>query len=380
MNYQEFTKGKLTSGIAIDATYLSITKDDTSVDFPISGKFRVVVWDATKSRPFLDSARERMTLEWNVGESRFDIVSRGDGETSAKAWDADSNVALILAPEDLDGFENSANKETSALDTSTDKYPCNNVVKTAVDAKVAKPVSATDGNIATFDTNQNAIQDSGHNKSILDALNTPLSDEGLVLYLPFDENTGTTAYDKSHNGYNGTFKGAGEPAWAEGHKNSCVDGDGIDDQVIVQPVYNNATEITVMCWARKEGYNQYQQLYSDYSGGNANLMCGYESSENQIRFYCGSGASVVSLTVSNVWLANEWFHWAFVYKGGEYMRIYRNGVMVGEKTDSIPATIAATHNDRYIFGYDVFNGKIDEFRMYSRALSANEVMARYLKG
>ena len=31
--------------------------------------------------------------------------------------------------------ENIANKETSALDTSTTKYPCNNVVKTALDLK-----------------------------------------------------------------------------------------------------------------------------------------------------------------------------------------------------------------------------------------------------
>jgi hypothetical protein len=32
-------------------------------------------------------------------------------------------------------LEITSNKETSALDTSTTKYPCNNVVKTAVDAK-----------------------------------------------------------------------------------------------------------------------------------------------------------------------------------------------------------------------------------------------------
>jgi hypothetical protein len=39
--------------------------------------------------------------------------------------------------------ESSANKETSALDTSTTKYPCNNVVKEAVDAKMSNPMSAT---------------------------------------------------------------------------------------------------------------------------------------------------------------------------------------------------------------------------------------------
>lgn len=34
-------------------------------------------------------------------------------------------------------YEVTTNKETSALDTSTTKYPCNNVVKSAVDAKLA---------------------------------------------------------------------------------------------------------------------------------------------------------------------------------------------------------------------------------------------------
>jgi len=51
---------------------------------------------------------------------------------------------------DISGKENTSNKETSALDTSTSKYPCNNVVKTAVDAKQATLVSGT--NIKTVNS------------------------------------------------------------------------------------------------------------------------------------------------------------------------------------------------------------------------------------
>jgi hypothetical protein len=47
-----------------------------------------------------------------------------------------------LESSDLSGYELLSNKETSALDTSTTKYPCNNVVKEAVDAKMANPMSA----------------------------------------------------------------------------------------------------------------------------------------------------------------------------------------------------------------------------------------------
>lgn len=49
--------------------------------------------------------------------------------------------------------ENSANKETSALDTSTTKYPCNNVVKTAVDTK-APLASPTFTGTVTLPTTQ----------------------------------------------------------------------------------------------------------------------------------------------------------------------------------------------------------------------------------
>lgn len=45
--------------------------------------------------------------------------------------------------------ESSANKETSSLDTSTTKYPCNNVVKTAVDAKINNSLVDAKGDIIT---------------------------------------------------------------------------------------------------------------------------------------------------------------------------------------------------------------------------------------
>lgn len=50
------------------------------------------------------------------------------------------NSSTMASKQDALGFtpENVANKETSALDTSTVKYPCNNVVKTANDLKANK--------------------------------------------------------------------------------------------------------------------------------------------------------------------------------------------------------------------------------------------------
>lgn len=46
-------------------------------------------------------------------------------------------------------YEVTTNKETSALDTSTTKYPCNNVVKVAVDAKISNSLVDAKGDIIT---------------------------------------------------------------------------------------------------------------------------------------------------------------------------------------------------------------------------------------
>lgn len=51
--------------------------------------------------------------------------------------------------------ENSSNKETSALDTSTTKYPCNNVVKNAVDAKLTN--NMTTGKLLGRNTASNGV-------------------------------------------------------------------------------------------------------------------------------------------------------------------------------------------------------------------------------
>lgn len=57
-------------------------------------------------------------------------------------------------------YEVTTNKETSALDTSTTKYPCNNVVKTAVDAKIGNVVEDTTPQLGgQLDVNGNALGD-----------------------------------------------------------------------------------------------------------------------------------------------------------------------------------------------------------------------------
>jgi hypothetical protein len=59
-------------------------------------------------------------------------------DTEKSTWNGKQN-SLGFTPENI------TNKETSGLDTSTTKYPCNNVVKAAVDAKLNIPTGTPDG-------------------------------------------------------------------------------------------------------------------------------------------------------------------------------------------------------------------------------------------
>ncbi len=439
--WKNYCKGVLTAGITNVATFLTITAGATSEAFPTTGQFKVVLWDLAKDAPLTDADREIMTLEWNSGESRFDIVGRGEEGTIAKAWAEGSNIAHILTAEDLAGFdakqdalgytpENVANKKTTLTDSDTDYpttkavntglsgkedslgytpeniankktdladnsdtyYPSQKAVKSAVDAKVAGPASAVDENISVFDSiTGKIIKDSGYNKSILDALNTPLSDEGLILYLPFDENTGTTAYDKSDNGYNGTISGA---TWCPGHKNTGVDFDNVDDNINLGDVteLNGASALTVMGWLDQNSVpasdnNRWVFKYID----DDNFLNIYAATNGDFIFYVESGGAVATgkFSLSGSVSADEMFYVAVVYDGTQAdnasrMIIYLNGVQQTLSfVGTIPATMPNLAGAILFLGYtnvNTWNGKMDEVRLYSRALSANEVMAWYLKG
>jgi hypothetical protein len=432
--WKNYCKGVLTAGITNVATFLTITAGATSEAFPTTGQFKVVLWDLAKDAPLTDADREIMTLEWNSGESRFDIVGRGEEGTIAKAWAEGSNIAHILTAEDLAGFdakqdalgytpENVANKKTTLTDSDTDYpttkavntglsgkedslgytpeniankktdladnsdtyYPSQKAVKSAVDAKVAGPASAVDENISVFDSiTGKIIKDSGYNKSILDALNTPLSDEGLILYLPFDENTGTTAYDKSHNGNNGTFKGAGEPAWSEGHRNVGVDFDGIDDYVALSQIGEIivAGTYSICMWFKFDTVNADRALFSQTISGSDRMSIMVRGSSGKVVAGHYNGAAWQGLLNTDSAInAGEWHHFVYTYNNG-VGKLYLNGIEQtgtgeGVLTTSTAGTKIGSRSDGGAYFMD---GKIDEVRTFSRALSANEVMAWYLKG
>ncbi len=76
---------------------------------------------------------------------------------------------------------------------------------------------------------------------------------------------------------------------------------------------------------------------------------------------------------------NKWQHWALVYdSSAQTVKWYKNGVLdktwsginIGDTTNSLPLDIGLSQDWS---GY--YNGKLDDLRMYNRALSATEIAA-----
>ena len=96
----------------------------------------------------------------------------------------------------------------------------------------------------------------------------------------------------------------------------------------------------------------------------------------RLRFRLKTGGTTKTLIAAGQTIpVGQWVHMAATYDGTT-MRLYQNGVQVGSMAasgnitghTSAPSVIGANPN-----AYGVFNGLIDEVRIYSRAMSAAEI-------
>ncbi len=145
------------------------------------------------------------------------------------------------------------------------------------------------------------------------------------------------------------------------------------------PSLNLTAGMTMMAWVYPTTNNQ---------SGNRTIM---RRESNGYWLYAGrSGAtlrpgggtyigtsSTVQANVSSLFgatlPANQWSHVALTYDGTT-MRLYVNGSQA--TTTNTSGTIVSGNNPLYIGGTslgEVFNGRIDEVRLYNRALSAADV-------
>lgn len=212
--------------------------------------------------------------------------------------------------------------------------------------------------------------------------NTNLTDEqvtdlyGLVGHWALDETSGTTASDETpylnHGTYSGgvTINQSGPYGGA-----TAAEFDGSDDLISIadDAALKPTSSLSIAGWVRGDAWSSGDSVDTILRKGEANPNnYQFAIADGQASFYldANDGAGVRSTTTL---YTGQWYHVAATWDGST-VRIYVNGVL--ETTQARTGTIGIDTRTLYIGGRpgsDQFDGRLDDVRLYNRALSAEEV-------
>lgn len=231
-------------------------------------------------------------------------------------------------------------------------------------------------------------------------LNKPGNNLGLVGYWAFEDGTSTVATDYSGRGNHGTLTNMSAPAtatsgWGSGKTGGGLNFDGINDYVDAGAVtgIHGSTGVTYSAWIYRTGGARYDGIISKFDGSNsidmllAGEIAGMDDIFLRVSPTPGSG---YAYTTNNVITPNTWHHVVMVYDGTQIgnanmLKLYVNNVQQSLTFIGSVATVAPTVSSNVNIGFynstvNYFVGKIDESRIYSRALSLSQVTALYNQG
>ena len=198
-----------------------------------------------------------------------------------------------------------------------------------------------------------------------------------------DNGAVTSVTDLSPNTNNGTL--SGDPQISNGAFVFDGSGDAIVSSGTSTSLDGNAT-FSISLWSKTNTVS---------SGSNALFMLGYSSankstglridaSTGKYRFFTTGGLS--SKTSPTTALLNEWTHITLIHEGTSGYKFYVNGVFIDEITvdndlslDSNPRVALGNYIDAagVVTGTASYDGSIANFRLYSKALNADQVKELY---
>jgi len=195
----------------------------------------------------------------------------------------------------------------------------------------------------------------------------------------FEEGGDTTAYDSSGNNNHGTLKNG--PTWTDGQVNGALSFDGVDDYVDCGngASLNITNAITVEAWAKLNNLSGARTIISKAEGAGWGIEYGV-SVVNKFDWAPNiNGSYYVSLANDTAEL-NKWYHLVGTYDG-QQVKFYINGILQNDiknitgsiKISSVQVEIGSNPPGASV----LFNGLIDEARIYNRALSAEEIKRHY---
>lgn len=203
-------------------------------------------------------------------------------------------------------------------------------------------------------------------------ISKPAPNLGLIGWWALDEGSGTKAIDRSGNGRTGTLTNS--PTRINGKRGKALNFDSASTQYVSvgSNLLSDNDPFTIAAWVSPaELTSTWKTVFAENCNGpdiainQASVMAGRNCGQ-------GNGFNMShSLTAAE---ANTWIFLSMTFDGAN-ARLYKNGTLVAGPVASTFA--AGGHGGAYIGSYnganELFNGKIDDVRLYNRALSTSEV-------
>ncbi|MHA2101440.1 MAG: LamG domain-containing protein, partial [Candidatus Kariarchaeaceae archaeon] len=210
--------------------------------------------------------------------------------------------------------------------------------------------------------------------------------DGLIAYYPFNGN----ANDESGNGNNGQEYGVSPTTDRFGNLNSAYFFDGIDDYINIGNVINDnrsvsvwfnpaftidntiSSRISLVVRNTSNEYDEFTLLIEDHDPYKGKVAFGRRINYDPH----GIGSN------SDLWLADNWYHVVSVIDPSEGMKLYINGILQDDidNTSTEPMAVRAEYSAIGRWGNSdnrYFHGKIDDVRIYDKALTEEEVLSLY---
>ncbi len=226
------------------------------------------------------------------------------------------------------------------------------------------------------------------NSVIQRTANTAPNSTSLAAYWSFDEGSGTQAEDFSSTGSNtGTLSGS--PTWGDGRVGKALNFDGVDDFMNAgsSTSLDTPADYTISLWVYNgAGSDAYPTLFNRVAQvANNGYFWAYTNGTNEadLNFQYADGTNYLTTTFSSALSLNAWQHVVFTFDdASKALKLYINGSQFST-TRTLTNSLSVDDGTLYIGTYDgsttnySFQGSLDEFRLYKRTLSAEEVSSLY---